>query len=34
MSLESWHQNGTGNVETGQIYQKLESQNMKKSASE
>lgn len=34
MSLELWHQNGTGNVETGQIYQKLESQNMKKFVSE
>lgn len=34
MSLESWHQNGTGNVETGQIYQKLKCQNMKKFVSE
>lgn len=34
MSLESWHQNGTGTDEADQIYEKLESQNIKKSASE
>lgn len=34
MSLELWCQNSTGNDEAGQIYEKLESQNIKKSASE